>query len=182
MKPNQKPTPISQVVLWVVIGISFALINLLLLVLTRSTYKTTTLLQKELGQLRQNTLIGLSDKELTAKYQKEIDLFAAVFPDEKTISALLQTLETEIGTLTSDFSVKFNAVNPIKEQEYLFVPLTIILRTDMPTLETLLDRLEKLPYMTHITAISARTPDGFDGVSAITISLKAYVKDPFTEK
>lgn len=166
---------------WAGITVMFVIVNVLLLWFVDSTSKTFTLLQKEIIDLRRQEKLIASAKNLTTTYQKEIALISAVFPEEKTIPQFIKVLENHVASYSSEYSVKFNATTPLKEQDRLFLPLTITMRVDLVALTEFLAGLETLPYMTHVISINTKSPDGILNKSEIIIMLKAYVKDPFSE-
>lgn len=161
---------------------SLVVVDLLFLVFIRNEFKTIKLLKNELQVLEQNQKIINSSRDITAAYSEEIELISQAFPNEETIPQFVKILENMLKSYADEYNFRFNAVAPIKEQEKSFLPLTITLRTDYLRLLALLDKLETLPYMTHITTIISRNPDGFTDKSETVIGLKLYVQNPFSSK
>jgi hypothetical protein len=89
-------------------------------------------------------------------------------------------MENLLRTTSEEYSFKFNSITPVQEQNMLYLPITIIIKTDISRLIALFDAFETLPYMTHITMISTKTPDGFLGFSEVALGMKVYVQNPFT--
>ena len=87
-----------------------------------------------------------------------------------------------LKTNADSYAVKFSSVTPLKEQERLYLPLNLTLRTDSARLVLLLDQLEKLAYMTHVESIVTKTPEGFTKTGESTIDIKIYVQNPFSAK
>lgn len=173
----------SNLTILVGLVISFLIINVAFLVFAGSESKTALLLKKELVTLKQEERIIASAQEIYNTYNNEIDTISAVFPSEETIPSYIQSLEELIRGLADDYNFKFNSVSPLKEQEdRLFLPLTITMKTDLARLVDFLAKLENLPYMMQVTGIRAKTPEGFNGVGEIIIGIKLYVQNPFTTK
>jgi hypothetical protein len=161
---------------------SLFVLNFLFLFFIQNENKTIKLLKSELRVLEQNQKIINSSREITATYSKEVELISEVFPNEETIPKFIGILENLIKGYADEYSFKFNAVAPVKEQEKFYLPLTITMKTDYQRLLLFLEKLETLPYMTHVTSIFSKNPDGFTNKSEIIIGLKLYVQNPFSSK
>ncbi len=162
--------------------ISILVINVIVLVLIRSQIKTIGLLRQQLSTLKQDEQIIKSANEISRTYADEVEVISSVFPDETTIPDFIFDLESLFQQTTTQYNLKFTSLTPLKEGEFLYLPLSITLMADTQQLLNLLQQLEKLPYMTHITSISAKVPSGFGGVSEISLGVKVYVKNPFSAK
>lgn len=168
------PYTLSAVILAALVGI-----DLLFLVFTTNVAKTVTLLKKEAATLEQDKQIISSSEQLYDTYRKEIELISAVFPNEETFPTFIRTLEDLIRIFADEYTVKFTSLTPLVEQEKLFLLLSLSMKTDNLRLTQFLVSLEQLPYMTHVTSIQAKTPEGFTGQGEVTLGLKLYVKNPF---
>ena len=184
MKPTtvqSKPKNISSLSVWLGIAIVCVVLNVLFLLFIDNLTKTIALLKKEAVQLKQQEKLISSAKDLTTTYKTEIELVSSVFPEENTIPLFIKVLENEVASYSAEYSVKFDAVTPLQEQDRLLLPLTITFRADLTGLMDFLSHLEKLPYMTHVIGLSAKSPDGITNTSEVVVNLKVYVKDPFTQ-
>lgn len=157
-------------------------IDILFIFLIGSNAKSITLLRKELTQLEAEAQIISSAADIESTYKNEIALISQVFPDDQTIPQFVSTVEDLSKQMSDSYSLKFTSDVPLKEQDKLILPFTLTLKTDMDRLLVFLQTLEKLPYMTHITKIAAKAPDGFTQLQDIQISFKVYVQNPFTTK
>lgn len=166
----------------VLIGINIALVtvNVLFLALFASQVKSIALLKEEVGMLMTAKKAVEASSEVTKQYADTLGVFEDVFPDEETMPTFIQALETKIRAVSGEYSIKFNSLTPVPEQDKLFLLLTINMKTDYEKLNLFLDDLEKMPYMTHVTLITGKTQAGFTGEGSYSIGLKIYVKNPFT--
>ena len=166
--------------LFAILLVTFVTVDVLFLLLARNEAKTIALLKQELKTLEQNARIITSAQELLSTYQAQIDQISNVFPSEETFPQFIQELESHIRAHADEYSLKFSSVIPLTEQDRLFLPLTLTMKTDLGRLLSFLATVENLPYMTHVSSLVTKTPEGFSGVSEVTVSLKVYVQNPFT--
>ncbi|MBI4065308.1 hypothetical protein HY409_02980 [Candidatus Gottesmanbacteria bacterium] len=173
----QKTNPVT-----ILACISFALVVLLpsLLYFISSETKTIALMRQEKQALEGDRQILVSAQDIYDTYKKEIQVIANVFPNEETIPRFLQLLEENVRDISESYSVKFSSLTPLVEQEKLYLLLIITMKTDLPRLEKFLTSLERLPFMTHIISINGKTPDSFTGNQELSIGIKVYVQNPFT--
>lgn len=180
---NKKVVKVQNTITLFVLGIvGLTLMNILFLLLVRSEEKTISLLKKQLVQLEQDNLILASSEQITESYVEEIALLTKVFPNEETILPFLQALEALTKESSDEYSVKFTSLTPLLEQDKLYLVLSVNMKTDKTRLHNFLNRLERLPYMTHITSTVFRMPDGFDGKIDVSQTMKVYVQNPFDAK
>ncbi len=165
-----------------VLVVSLIVVNIILLYFVSSTATTVTLLTGELHQLEMDQEIIRSSQQISEQYTDEIEFISGVFPDETTILEFIQSLEGIIRDSAVEYNFKFSSLTPIVERDRQFLLMTVTMMTDGLGLTSFLSELEQLPYMTHVTSVSARTPEGFADTSEATIVLKIYVQNPFTTK
>lgn len=170
----------SKLTILVSLVILLVVINVLFIALVSSEAKTVELLKKELTDLYGQEKIIATASELSQSYKEEIEVISAVFPTEQTITTFIQTIEENLKGVTNEYTFRFSSPSPVREQDKLYLPLTITVKTDMAGLTRLLEEFENLPYMTHITSVTTRSPDGFSGGSEVTLLMKVYVQNPFT--
>lgn len=178
MEKNKPKT--SKLAILVSLVVLLVVINLLFITLVSSEAKTVELLKKELTELYGQEKIITTASDLSDSYKEEIEVISAVFPTEQTITTFIQTIEDTLKGVTNEYTFRFSSPSPIREQDKLYLPLTMTVKTDMAGVTRLLEEFETLPFMTHITSISSRSPDGFSGVSEMGIFMKVYVQNPFT--
>lgn len=163
-----------------VVGLIF--LNILFLVFVQSEAKIVQLLKTQLDNLLREEQIIASSQTISQTYATEVELISGVFPTEETIPVFIESLEELLRGNSDEYSLRFAAVSPVKEQDKLFLPVAISLKTDLSRLTSLFEKLEKIPYMTHLSSISAKTPQSFNNVSEYYLVLKVYVQEPFTSK
>lgn len=112
---------------------------------------------------------------------QKLDQLLKVFPSETTIVDFLQTIETLVRETDPEASVKFSALTPVKVDNQLTIPFTIRLKTTPIDTITLLQKIERLPYIIEIISLDAHSPQGVGSVGDVTISAKVYAKDPFNQ-
>ena len=127
----------------------------------------------------QQEKIIVSAKQISSNYQAEIETISQVFPTEETIMVFIGQLESQIQKVTPEYSFRFASVTPLTEGNKLYLLLSVTTKTDLAGLTAFLDGLEKLPFLTHVVSIKAKTPDSFANMSEIVVLLKIYVQNPF---
>jgi len=156
--------------------------DLLFLVLTGSVVRSALLIKNEFILLDQDKKIVSASEDLETQYGKEILAISKVFPNEEDLPDFFDRLEKLIKIYADSGTIRFNSLVPIKEQDKLFLLLSLSLKTDLERLNNLFTEFELLPYMTHITGVQAKTPGKFSGNSDINVLVKVYVQNPFTTK
>jgi Tfp pilus assembly protein PilN len=169
----------SVLLLTLIILITVA-VNGLFLFLSYSASRSIRLLETQQEQLEQEQTVLNASEQLYQDFQDEIATVANVFPNEETIPQFIQSLEGLIRGYTDAYSVKFNSLTPLSEQDKLYLIMTITMNTDLDRFTQFLGGLETYPYMTHVTSVTAKTPDGYGNVAEYSITLKVYVQNPFT--
>lgn len=178
MEKLKKKSKLLPIFLGIVILL--VIINILFMSLISNEAKTVSLLKKELTELQEQEKIITTASDLYDTYKEEIEVISTVFPSEETITEFIQTIEEKLRGITSEYTFRFSSPNPLREQDKLYLPLTMTLKTNMAGLTRLLKEIETMQYMTHVTSIISKSPDGFSGVSEITIVMNVYVQNPFT--
>lgn len=178
MELKKKKTNLLTIL--VVVVILLIVVNLMFLSFISNEAQTAGLLKKELIQLTEQEKIITTATQLYSSYEEEIEVISAVFPTEQTITLFIQTIEEELKSVANEYTFRFSSPIPLKEQDKLYLPLVMTLKVDMAGLTRLLKELETLSYMTHITSVGSRSSDGFTSVSEVTIVMKVYVQNPFT--
>lgn len=181
-KPKPSSNKTNPGTLLAILSLLFVIVDVVFIFFTKNEAKTVELLKKELVSLEQDEKIIRSAREISSTYKDEIEVISSVYPTEETIPFFIQMFEEEIRAQADEYVLKFNSVTPVKEQDRLFLPLTITMKTDLGRLTTFMQKLESINYMTHVTSLFAKTPDNINGIGEITIGLKIYVQNPFTTK
>lgn len=178
---NKKPiqSKISKITIYSAIIVGIVLLNLLFIFLASNETKTVGLLKTELSSIEKENKIITSSTDIYSQFDSEIVAISEVFPKEQTIPLFIQKLEELIRSVTDEYSFKFTSVTPIKENDRLFLPMTISMKTDLNRLLTFFAALEKFPYMSHVNLIVSKSPDGFTTSSEIQLNIKVYVQNPF---
>jgi hypothetical protein len=178
---KNQPQHFNSAMIWMGLFISLVVINFIFIFLTQSEFRSITLEQSELSSLNQQKSIIDASDTINRQYKNDISVISSVFPSEQSITDFIQTLEGVIKNSSDSYDqIKFNSLTPIVEGDKQFLLLTISMNTDLTGLASFLTQVEKLPYMTHITGISAKTPGGFTGKGAVLIGMKIYVQNPFS--
>jgi hypothetical protein len=157
-------------------------VNIIFLYLSINAVKTVNLLKKELEILDNDSRIIAAAEEISRKYSQEIDIISNAFPDEAGTPMFVKSLESEVRKYSDEFTIKFNSLTPVTEQDKLYLLLTVSMKTDFSRLLNFFDSLEKFPYMTHITGLAVKSPGGFNGKNEVSMGLKVYVQNPFKTK
>lgn len=157
-----------------------ASLNCLFIYLSRNKLSEIASLRQEREILEKDRQIVQAADELTQKYQNQIEVFSKVFPSEQTISVFIGDLEKVLKNVSPDYRFQFSSLNPLPEQDKLYLLLTLTLKTDLSEFLNLLEDLEQIPYMMHINSISVNAPLGVTSPVDIRINLKLYVQQPFT--
>lgn len=171
---------VNTITIYAAVTLVIVVLNLLFVFLSGSETKTVMLLKNELANIEQEKKIVTGAAELYSQYDSEIQLISAVFPSEETIPVFIGDFEVLIRSVSDEYSFKFTSVTPIKDNDRLFLPITVIMKTDLNRLLTFFANLEKFPYMTHVNLISAKTPNSIIDVNEVQLNLKVYVQNPFT--
>jgi Tfp pilus assembly protein PilO len=100
-------------------------------------------------------------------------------PDQNGIIKMIEAVESLEEGLKLTKSFTFTSPVPIVENNQYFLPFTIRVNATGIQLITFLRQFEKLPYLTKITSLNAKTPGGLGGVYEITVTGKVYVQDAF---
>ncbi len=152
--------------------------NILFIILFRNAVNSYQLIQREMEVLKSDRAITQASDEIFREYTNQISIISSVFPNEQTFPQFLAIFEQSVQKHVSSYQYKFTPVT-ISEGDKLFLLFTLSIQSDVASLIAFFDELEKLPYMTHITAITAKSPVGFAGNSEYSVGLKLYVQNPF---
>jgi len=181
--PTQVTLPKITTTTLLVLAVSvLVVLDILFLSLVKSQSGSVVLLKNQLRTLKKDEEIVKSGNDLNRRFQDEIVQISSVFPNEETITDFVQTLEALAKSNSDEYSFKFISITPLKEQDVQAIPISVSLKTDLPRLINLLDNLETLPFMTHVSTITSKTPRNIVGPQETIISLKVYVQNPFSQK
>jgi hypothetical protein len=160
--------------------VSLVLLSFILIFLFQNEMRTIKLLRSEFAILTQQKRIITASSEISEQYKEEIEVISGIFPNEQSIPLFIQALEGLIKQASGEYTFRFNSLTPIAEGDKLFLLMTVTMKTDHTKLLQFLSALEQMPYMTHITGMMSKTPNGFTGVSEVSIGMKIYVQNPFS--
>lgn len=180
MDKKQKVQKTSTVFLLTIMSGALVVLNMLLLYFVSSETTTIHLMRQERISLDDDRQIIASAQDIYDTYGKEIKAISAVFPNEETVPFFIQALEQEIRLGSDTYTVKFSSLTPLVEGDKLYLLLVITMTTDVQRLEKFLNSVERLSYMTHVVSMGSKTPDGFTGTQEVSIGVKVYVQNPFT--
>lgn len=155
-------------------------INIGLLFFLRVQVGTIKLLKDQKIQLENDLKIVNSSEEIYNKYKNDIDEISSVFPSEEEVLFFLQTLDDLSKKYSDDALARFASTTPQPEGDMLYLLFNVSMKTDAIRLQSFLQELEKLPYMTRVLTISMSLPDGTQGKVNVTLNIKLYVKNPFS--
>lgn len=170
------------ITLYISLITGFILLNLVFLFFFRGQVDSIVNLKRELNVTTTGNVSLRESERAYESYKDDVELLAAVFPDESSISDFISTLERRIRSHTSEYSLRLTSPTPLTEGDMLYLLMTVVVRLDFASLKALLSDFEAMPYMTHITGISSKGTEGFAGLSETTVNLKVYVKKPFSAK
>lgn len=180
MNPKNPRQAIRPMTLLALTCFLLVTVNMLFLVLTTNLVQTIHVLQKQLIALEQDRLIVNRSQEMYERYKDDVETISKVFPTEATIADFVTVLEEAAGKVAPGTSVKFNSLTPVVGKDTSYLLLTVSMKTDIVGLVAFLATLETLPYLTQVTAVGAKVPDGINKPSETSVSLKVYVQQPFS--
>lgn len=176
-KPVQKTSTVS---LLTVASVIVVVLNIAFLTFLATETRTIRLLRLDLASLEKDKQILTSSQGMYDTYKREIEVISTVFPNEETIPRFIQSLEEDLRVASDSYSVKFGSLTPLVEQDKLYLLLVITMQTDLPRLNRFFESLEHVRYMTHVVSVGSKTPDVFSGKQEVSVGLKVYVQNPFT--
>ncbi len=157
-------------------------VDILFVVFAATQKNTVSLLKTQLTQLEQDYRVLSSSEEVVSQYKDETETLSGVFPTEEKMLEFIQTLEGMMRRSSDEYSIRFNSLTPIPEQDKLYLLLTLTMKTDLKRFDEFLGQLEVSPFITHVTGMVGKMPDSFEGTGEITLGLKVYVNNPFQSK
>lgn len=181
LKKQHKTTEIKTLVLITVASI-LLIVHVLFIWLSGNQVKTIQLLREQLKVFEKDQQLIKASETLSNQYAREISIISKVFPTEGTMPEFIRTLETLLKNVSLEYSLKFNSLQPIPEQDKLYIPLTITSKLEFDKLIKLFSDLETIPYMTHITQFTINVPEGITKPLSVQMVLKLYVKKPFSSQ
>ncbi|MCX8009072.1 MAG: hypothetical protein N3A54_05245 [Patescibacteria group bacterium] len=165
---------------YVLIFVGILLINIGLLYFLQTQVNVITLLKQEKIQLEQDQKIINASEEIYATYKDHIEEIFSVFPSEGEVLTFLQTLESVSKKYGANVIARFASSSPQSEGDRLFLLFRLNLQTTRQNFGQLLKALENLPYMMRLISLTMNSSDGFKDELYVTIHLKLYVKNPFS--
>jgi hypothetical protein len=180
MDINKPSSQVNPIMILGGICVGLLLLSLILIFLFQNEIQTIKLLRNEFTILTQQKRIITASAEISEQYKDEIDVISRIFPNEQSIPIFIQALEGLIKQTSSEYTFRFNSLTPIVEGDKLFLLMTVTMKTDQEKLLQFLSALERLPYMTHITGMVSKTPNGYTGSAEVSIGMKVYVQNPFS--
>lgn len=180
MKIEKTSAPVNPIMILGGICTGLFLLSLILIFLFQNEIQTIKLLRNEFAILTQQKRIISASAEISEQYKDEIDVISKIFPNEQSIPLFIQALEGLIKQTSNEYTFRFNSLTPIVEGDKLFLLMTVTMKTDQEKLFKFLSALESLPYMTHITGMMSKTPNGISGAAEVSIGMKVYVQNPFS--
>lgn len=145
----------------------------------RTQVNVIRLLQQQKRQLEQDQKIINSSEEIYATYKEDIEDLLAVFPSEEDVLIFLETLQDVGKKHGSNVSARFSSPSPQQEGDKLFLLFRLTMTAKKDSLDSFLQELENLPYMTRLLTLSIGAPDGTKEEMNVTLLIKLYVKNPF---
>ncbi|MEK7165700.1 MAG: hypothetical protein AAB874_02750 [Patescibacteria group bacterium] len=182
LKPNLKPTRTNIITILITFNVALVIIDILFMTFIVNESKTVALLKNQLTDVTKQQQIIASAQNISETYTEEIGAISNVFPNEETITGFIKIFEDELRAVSSEYTFRFNAANPLVEGDKLFLPLTVTLKSDLSQLTVFLQKIEQLPFLLHIVTINTRTSEGFSQTSEVTLVMKLYVQNPFSTK
>jgi len=180
MNPKKTPPAINPIIILGGLSTGLVLLSFIFIFLFQNEIRTIRLLRSEYVILTQQKRIITAASEISGQYEDEIGVISRIFPNEQSIPLFIQELEGLIKQTSGEYTFRFNSLTPIAEGDKLFLLMTVTMKTEYPKLLQFLSSLEQLPYMTHITGVMSKTPNGFTADSEVSIGIKIYVQNPFS--
>ncbi|OGG08912.1 hypothetical protein A2154_02925 [Candidatus Gottesmanbacteria bacterium RBG_16_43_7] len=182
MKKRTDTTIYRKIIILGLVLIFLIFLNIFMILMANNQSQAISVLIGEKKLLENDRLIAEAAVELSEQYENEIDVFNEVFPTEETIPDFIQLLESYIREETTQYSFKFTSLTPIPEQDKLYLLLTLTMSADIGQVLSFLEKLETMPYMTHVLSVIFNSPTGMTAAGDVRIALKLYVQNPFTAK
>lgn len=180
MEVKKTTATVSPIMILGGICLGLLLLSLILIFLFQNEIQTIKLLRNEYSILTQQKRIITASSEISEQYKDEIEVISGIFPNEQSIPVFIQALEGLIKQTSTEYTFRFNSLTPIIEGDKLFLLMTVTMKTDQSKLLQFLSALEQAQYMTHITGMMSKTPNGYTGPAEVSIGMKVYVQNPFT--
>lgn len=174
---------ISKLTKFKLINIGLFLITLLLsiagIIISQNLSKN---IQTEKQQILNQQETSQSSQDQQAFFESNpeiINTLSQVLPNQDTIIKVVEDIENLQKQLGISTAFEFSSIVPTNTATNSYV--SFIIKTNTTTLKTIsfLRSFEKLPYLTQITSIDLKTPQGIGGPVELAISGRIYVQNPF---
>jgi Tfp pilus assembly protein PilO len=172
------PTQKQQLIIGISFSVLLIIVGINILFALKIANATFAIKQQNINeQVKQQTAV-----EQTTFYENNpqmLDVIDAALPDQTEIVDVLTAIDN-LGSLVG-MKVNFNfaSVDPTKENNQLSVPFTLKSNTTIIKAIQFLRYFEKLPYLSSITSLSIKSPQGIGGTIELSIIGRLYVQDPF---
>ncbi len=170
----------SPIIFGALVG-GLCVLNLFFLYMSDESIK---ILKKDRAQVQtmeeQKRIIDESSKLLT-QYSEQIDVVARAFPSDDTLLEFIQYTESVLKATSDEYKITISP-SATSESDRQFLKISIMLKSDVVRLTNFMKAFEREPYLTHISLISAQSPEGFSSKGEYTVQLKLYVQNTFTTR
>lgn len=180
---KQKNTTISKSVKYKILNtvLFIGIIAVSILNIYFSNNISKSILSKKQKSINQQTNSELI-QEQSAFYNDNpeiIETISNVLPNQDSIIKMVEDIENLQISLGIPSAFEFSSIVPTKDVNNSYV--SFIIRTNTTTLKTIsfLRSFEKLSYLTKITSVNIKTPQGIGGPVELAISGRVYVQNPF---
>lgn len=175
---NSSPKPTDK---YLIINIFLAL-AIVGLVLFNGLYSIKLTKNLELAKQSQQSAAETANsqilqQEYLAKNGEIIASLNNALPDQNGLIKLIDTVEALETSLKLNKSFTFTSPVVLVENNQYYLPYTIRLNVTGVQMVDFLRQFEKLPYLTRLVSLNAKTPTGLGGVYELTIMGKVYVQD-----
>lgn len=185
MKPvtKQKTTTIPKSVKYKILNslLFIGIITISVLNIYFSNNISNSIISKKQQAINQQTNSESIQQQLTF-YENNpeiIQTISNVLPNQDSIIQVVEDIEGLQKSLSIPTAFEFSSIVPTQDINNSYV--SFIIKTNTTTLKTIsfLRSFEKLPYLTKITSINIKTPQGIGGPVELAISGRVYVQNPF---
>jgi hypothetical protein len=130
-----------------------------------------------------NQQTNLASTQAQADFYKNnpeiIQTISNVLPNQNSIIQVVEDIENLQKKLGIPSTFEFSSIVPTQDINNSYV--SFIIKTNTTTLKAIsfLRNFEKLPYLTNITSVNIKSPQGVGGPIELAISGRIYVQNPF---
>jgi len=161
------------------VTIIMLIIDVIVLQVLNSQIQSITKLKKSVVQLQVESESITQTKAFLTSQKQNIEAFSKVVPDQSDFIQFVQTMEEIAQDFAISHELNFVSSTPVREKDYLYIPLTMRFNIHSSQVIPFLRRFERIPYLVQVTNFEIKNYNSLENVS-VNIKAKIYVQNPFT--